>query len=239
MSDFARAEASPEDLNPPAEEPETPETPEIPDWVDEKFRTAENPVEAQAQAYAEAQKKIHEKNQEPAEGDSESPTPDFQVAADNLREAVAQGNVEEEHIEAFEKLGVPRQFVEQFLAATSKVGEFMASELHAAAGGRESYEEMMKWASTNINQEEQELYNRVMGGDDQALKKKMVASLYDTYQQKGKPRKQVTGKPQAGDGITPYESRQEMMADMANPKYRTDPAFYQRVSARVRISNNL
>lgn len=35
------------------------EAPELPDWVEERFRSAENPVEAQARSYAEAQREMN------------------------------------------------------------------------------------------------------------------------------------------------------------------------------------
>ena len=46
-----------EDPNLQAEQQET--TPELPDWVEERFRSAENPVEAQARSYAEAQREMN------------------------------------------------------------------------------------------------------------------------------------------------------------------------------------
>lgn len=223
-----------------------PEASDIPDWVDEKFRQEEDPIAAQARAWAEAQQapedeEAEEEASEDSDSASDSPAystgGDFQVAVDSLRKAVESDSVEDKHFEAFEKLGVPRNFVEQYLAATAQVGQAMANEIYSAAGGQEEYGKMMEWAAKSISREEQEMYNRVMSGDDQALKKKMVSSLYDAFQKNGKPAKKVSGKPKAGQGITPYGSKEELMADMSDPRYGRDPSFLNRVRERLAISN--
>jgi len=51
----------PADGTPPAEDPKSWEGP---DWVSEKYRSAENPIEAQAQAYSEAMKKLATKTED-------------------------------------------------------------------------------------------------------------------------------------------------------------------------------
>jgi len=43
---------------PPEEQQQEPVAPEIPEWVEEKFRSADNPVEAQARSYAESEREM-------------------------------------------------------------------------------------------------------------------------------------------------------------------------------------
>ena len=227
---------------PPVEE----EKPDIPDWVDEQFHGEDDPIQAQAQAWANSQttnetdEEQDESSDSAGDGDSDAGgNPDFQVAADALQEALANDSVEDSHFEAFEAMGIPRQFVEQYVNAQAALGVTLANEIYSQAGGEEEYGKMMQWASKSIAKSEQEMFNRVMQGQDQDLKKKMVSSLYDAYQKNGKPRQKVSGKPQVGSEVRPYGSKEEMMKDMGDPRYSRDPAFYAQVRQRVALSDNL
>lgn len=247
-----------------ATEQTAPEKPAVPDFVPEKFRNAEDPLKAMADAYAELEKKLSkgEKDKAPAErnepeAEDETKTEDdpektaeevAQEAADKAGLDLNQlsdkywenGSLEEGDYEALEKAGYPKHLVDQFIDGQKALVELQRQTVFAQVGGEENYGEMINWARDNFTEAEVAAFDKAVNGDDMNTVLMAVKGLKARYEAEAgfEPARTVTGGRNRGDGSV-YESVAELQEDMRNPKYGADPAFRKRVEEKLARSSIL
>ena len=212
----------------------------------EKFKS----VEELAKSYSELEKKLGEQapKQEEAELKKETPQEesknDLEIAekaVDNagldmssLAEEYAQnGQLADKSYEALEKSGIPREYVDQFIAGQKAIGEQQTNTVKNMVGGNEAYNEMAKWASDNMSEGEKKAYNTAVNSQDMDTVKLAVESLKAKYQAaNGTEPSLVQGKatPVAEQG---YASWAEVTQAMADPRYSKDPAYQAAVKAKI------
>ena len=108
--------------------------------------------------------------------------------------------------------------------------------LQQTVGGKAEYEKMVKWASNNLDQNEAEMYDRVIetGSNDavyfaiQALKSKMNDSI-------GVDGNLLTGRGSIQQKDV-FRSQAEVVRAMADPRYENDPAYRQDVYEKLERS---
>ena len=107
------------------------------------------------------------------------------------------------------------------------------------AGGAEAYENLIGWASENIDAQYIDAFDSVVDYGDPAAIQLMVAGLMATYQENaGYEGRMLSGK-NAPDvsGIQPFRSQAEVVAAMSDPRYDSDPAYRNDIAQRLEISN--
>lgn len=114
-------------------------------------------------------------------------------------------------------------------------------EVYDAIGGKEAYTELAKWAGDNLTQDQLDVYNKVTEKGDtkvavfaaQALQAMKQNAAYEKYGSQGN----VT-MPNGGstEGTVGYESTAQMMVDMNDPRYKSDPAFRAKVEQKLAAS---
>ena len=212
----------------------------------EKFKS----VEELAKSYSELEKKLGEQapKQEEAELKKETPQEesknDLEIAekaVDNagldmgsLADEYAQnGQLADKSYEALEKSGIPREYVDQFIAGQKAIGEQQTNTVKNMVGGNEAYNEMAKWASDNMSEGEKKAYNTAVNSQDMDTVKLAVESLKAKYQAaNGTEPSLMQGKatPVAEQG---FQSWAEVTQAMADPRYSKDPAYQEAVKNKI------
>lgn len=123
-----------------------------------------------------------------------------------------------------------------------------------AAGGLESYKEMVTWASTVYTEEEAQTFNDLLAKGKPAEVAESLRNLKAKFTEvNGSPKSQVT-KSTAGSArvpasssqqtasnvpsqLAPFKSMAEQRAAQQDPRYGTDVAYTKDVYQRVAISN--
>lgn len=225
---------------------ETQSTQSKPEGLPEKF----NSVEELAKSYSELEKKLGEQSQQrpsPAE-----PNPDnkstLEVAENAVKDAglnmetlqkeySEKGELDTKSYEALEKVGITKQYVDNYIAGQQALAEQTAAEIKETVGGTEAYNDMVSWAANNMTDGERQAYNKAVNSPDKETVKLAVNALKAQYERaNGVEPKLVEGKaaPTQEQGFKSWAQVTEAMAD---PRYAKDMAYQEEVKAKLENSN--
>jgi hypothetical protein len=236
---------------PPAEEgantPTDNKTDDRPQWLPEKFQTPED----LAKAYAELESKLGKpaaQDQKPTEGQTDDQA---KQAADELqskgldlndfsKEFSEKGALSPESYDALEKAGYPRNVVDSFIEGQKARAALYESEVKSVAGGDKGFSEMVEWARANLTPAEINAYNAAVDSGDPNQAKMATAGMYAKFSASRPTEPNLfKGATSASASSDVYESIAQMQKDMANPDYKSDPAFRAKVAAKLSRSNIL
>mgnify|MGYP000235536959 FL=1 len=232
-----------------------PEASERPDNVPEKFWNAETKsvnTEALLASYSELEKERSKGAQKPAETPTETPaeetpseeTPSAEEAGEfgkYFTEYAEKGEVSAESREELAKLGISGEMVDAYIkGATADATAAVTSSneaILAEVGGKEKFDAISEWAKTNADPETLKLFNEAAAAGEATKAKLAIAAINAAYVKANgtTASKRVTGEqvPASGAG---YDSHAQYMADMNNPQYKSDPAFREKVAARLAVT---
>ena len=229
-----------------AEKPEEQVEQSKPEGLPEKF----NSVEDLAKSYAELEKKLGEpKPQETPEPKQEEAKPDDLEIANKAAESAglnmqdlqsefdSSGELKAESYQALEKAGIPKEYVDQFIAGQLAMRDNLVNDVKGVAGGDEAYAEMMQWASDNLSETEKSAYNNAVNSNDIESIKLAVNGLKARYETaNGIEPTLAKGKasPSTEGG---YRSWAEVTEAMADPRYQKDIAYQDDVKRKIQNSN--
>ena len=236
--------------------PDNQETPEDkgderPAWLPEKFKSPED----LAKSYAELEKKLSggdttdtsdSKDGDKTDDKTDNPTQeDAREVADKAGldfdalnvEYATNGELSDETYKNIEDAGIPRDLVDSFIAGQNSIAATTRSQMFEKVGGEETYSTMMEWAGANLNPQEVESYNNVMGSGDHNQIQLAVQGLHARYStSEGSNPTLMSGDTTANAGST-FESVAQITAAMRDPKYKSDPAFRKEVEAKLARSS--
>lgn len=247
--------------------PDAPQTgAERPAHVPEKFWDAETgsiKTDALLQSYAHLESKLgggnpadeagNEGAQEGSDEGTDEGTGEDDPEGDKAREVAEEAGLDIQALEAhweehgslpedtYEKLasvGVDKSLVDEFVAYRIAQGAAVRDEMYATVGGEEVVNKMVDWAAKNWTQEQADAFNEAVNSKRRGKIEIALKGLKADYDKangvKPKLLKSTNSATVKGDR---YESLEEMLADQRNPKYRSDPAFRQRVIDKLSRSN--
>lgn len=116
----------------------------------------------------------------------------------------------------------------------------LIADIHGEVGGEEAYSKFQEWAAANLPKDQLKDFNAAIEHSPagaRALFKDMAAAYREAGN--GSPRditKEAGGSAPRERGPKGYANEAQMQADMNKPEYQTDPAFRDRVMARVGAS---
>lgn len=216
-----------------------------------KFKTTED----LANAYKELEKKLGTTKEETPSTEENKPTVDtakaddkvqevLQVAGlklDDLQKEYDEGGLSEESYKKLADAGIPRAIVDSYIQgqeALLQKGQALADEtiqeLLSVAGGQEEYALMVKWASENMSAEEIEAYNMAIASGNKHLAAMAVKGLVTSYQREyGSDPKLLGGTSSYLDSTDKFNSIDEMVSAMSDPRYKTDTHYRKQVEAKV------
>ena len=212
-------------------------------------------------AYVELQKKIGEKNPEDSEPTGESTdTTEGKKETEEEKEvkeeskptildtlwdqALDNENFKQETIAELEKLSstdVARMHMD-YRAKNSQyeprdLSEKEIVQLKEVAGGEQEYNDMLKWADTNLNKQEIDMFDAVMErGDPLAAFFAVRALAYRYEDAQGYEGKMVTGTAPKSDS-SQFRSQAEVVQAMSDPRYEKDPAYRADIMKKLERSN--
>ena len=221
----------------------------------EKFKS----VEDLAKSYSELEKKLGEQTPKQEEVDPVSATKlkgeepkveetkqenTLEIAEDAVENAglnfdtlaqeyAEKGQLGDESYKALEQSGIPKAYVDQFIAGQKAIGEQQTNNVKTMVGGEDAYNEMASWASKNMSEGEKKAYNAAVNSADMDTVKLAVDGLQAKYQAaNGIEPKLMQGKatPVSEQG---FDSWAEVTAAMADPRYSKDPAYQEAVKQKL------
>ena len=205
----------------------------------EKQRTKESQEEEDSTSSEEPEEASEKANESEESPDKASPI--LNKAADEYK---TDGKLSDESVEELAKLD-SKDLIKAYVDFYSKSQQQSAlqneqlTDIHSITGGVEGYNEMIQWASQNLEAKEIDSFNNVANSNNYEAIRFAVEALNGRYKGAvGYEAPLVTGKAPS-DGIKPYRSQAELSRDIANPRYSTDPAFRMDVEARLERSPDL
>ena len=218
------------------EEPEAKEE-ERPEWLDEKFESPEE----MAKAYKELQKKMSKPKAEKKEAKmDEASAPEATTGAieDARNEFAENGELSDKAFDALEKAGLPRSFVEQYIAGQQAMSVQQAAAIQESIGGAGNYEAMAEWASENLADGDLDAFNTIVEGGSVEQARVAVKGLYAQFQAAGgKGPALVQGSTSGDSGVKPFGSTAQVTEAMRDPRYASDPAYRENVEKRMAVSS--
>jgi hypothetical protein len=105
--------------------------------------------------------------------------------------------------------------------------------VYQVAGSEEKYKEAVAWAGTNLPKADVEAFNKAILGDFNQQRFAVEALMGRFNAARGTSPNLLKGQAAPG-GPEGYASREQMRADMSDPRYKKDPAFRAAVEEKAR-----
>lgn len=163
-------------------------------------------------------------------------------------------SLEQAYIELQKKLGEPKEDVRdeegveeteapEEVEETSEepeaegLTEAQAQELFKMVGGEKAYQSMITWAGQNLSQSEIQMYDSVMGKGDPNAIFFAVQALNSKYSDSvGRDGQMLSGKSAKSEDNS-FQSQQELVQAMSDPRYDNDPAYRRSVLNKLANSD--
>lgn len=234
--------------NPPSDAPQRPE------YIPEKFWDAEKGevnIENLAKSYGELEKsRSAPKEPTPAEAEGGAPEPskDGKITKPNAEEAPAEGGlndlfakvateysgdgVSDETYTELEAAGIPKEIAQNYIAGLEAQAEKTLSDIYSYVDGQENYAAMSKWAAEKLTNKELDSFNTALESPE--LRETAVRGLFSRYQSAAPSEGNLTAPKggQAGNGDV-YTSKDQVLADMRDERYKTDASFRAEVQEKL------
>ena len=156
------------------------------------------------------------------------------------------GTLSDEMTQQLVDAGFPAETVDAYLKGQAQQQGFTAQgqqlsdsdvrEIQNIAGGPNQYDNLTKWAETNLSQDDVKAFDEVMNTGNKAAVRFAVKALNSQYEDAvGRTPDLVTGRTSTrGDR---YRSMAEVVRDMESPQYDADPAYRADVQQKLERSN--
>tara|TARA_E500000178_G_scaffold301744_1_gene310806 strand:+ start:1607 stop:2407 length:801 start_codon:yes stop_codon:yes gene_type:complete len=211
---------------------------ERPEWLDEKFETPED----LAKAYAELQKKQSSKASKAKKDESaeEEAVVSINSSVQKATEEFAEtGELTDKTFVELERAGLPRHFVEAYIAGQESLITSEALDIQNEVGGNANYNAMAEWASENLSDGDLDGFNSIVESGSVEQAKMAVKGLYAQFLSGGGNPPELSQGSTSGSSVAPFNSAAQVTEAMRDPRYSSDPAFRATVEKRLAVSNVL
>ena len=216
-------------------------------------------------AYGELQKKLGEKGNEDSEsaGDTEptdskedseeteetsQASPEVELITSASDEYAEKGELSEETLAKFSSMS-SQDLVKAYMEAQANapeqsqpvadISDASVNEVKNFAGGEKAYDNIVNWASQNLDQKSIEAFDSIVNTGSVDAIKLAVSGLKSQYDNaNGYEGKMLTGKAPVEQRDV-YRSQADLVAAMSDRRYDNDPAYRQDVIAKLERSDNL
>jgi len=218
---------------------------DAPSGGEQKILGKFNSYEDLEKAYQELERKLsqqsqqHQKQQQTTELNEDQARDLIEKAGVNV-DAMAEyfyenGALAEDHYAELEQAGIPRKYVDQYIAGVKAHAEQIRDEIYNEVGGEENFAAMAEWAVANLSKAELDAYNRAVESSDPNTVRSAVMGLAYRYQRDAGRDPRLVG---GGNGaLKGFESLAQLTAAMKDPRYQTDPAYRREVEQKLAHSN--
>ena len=217
---------------------------ERPAWLPEKFKSAED----LAKSYTELEKKLGG----PKQAEAPTVTPVVPSAPSSLEikaneavkaagldmtalqaEYTAKGELSAESLKKLSDSGIGADQISVYkrgMEANRQDYETKITE--GLDGGRESFDEALKWAADNLSEDEQASFNKAVAMGDANIGKLAVQGLMVQFNRADGPHL-VDGSRATSDSRNVFSSHAEIQEAMGDRRYKSDPAYRSQVEQKV------
>lgn len=215
-----------------------------------KFKDAED-LES---AYIELQKKLGDPSRNEPEAEADTTEPEEKEEEERKEvdtafldklweEASNNENVSDETMKELESMS-PTDIAAMYLdyrsendTPVAELTEEQSVQLKAVVGGDKEYDSMIEWAKNNLNDQEINMFDEVLGRADPYSCFFAVRALANRYLDAiGQEGELLTGKA-ASNKQDVYRSQAEVVRAMTDPRYEKDPAYRQDIYNKLERSN--
>lgn len=131
------------------------------------------------------------------------------------------------------EVGITDEIIDNFISGQEAKAEVERNEMAECIGGRQVFDDVLKWASTNISAEEIASINQVRD-------KNIIKIILKDLKARMEDKEGITPDYTKGEGGKPavevYRSQAEMFEAIANPKYQKDEAYREDVKKKIAAS---
>ena len=118
------------------------------------------------------------------------------------------------------------------------ISEGQIGEIQTAVGGKDTYANMISWASQNLTESAAEAFDATMSTGSLDQIRLAVAGLQAQYENAtGYDGEMLTGKAAKSSSGDTFRSQAELVRAMGDPRYDSDPAYRQDVIEKLDRSN--
>ena len=241
---------TPETTSEQPSEDKTFENESRPEWLPGKFKSPED----MAKAYGELEGKLGQsentKESEPTKEETKKDNADLSIdkaekAVENaglnmssLQEEYNEGGqLKESSYEALGKAGIPKDYVDAFIKGQEAIASQTSNTLKQEVGGTDSYNNMMNWASDNLNEAEINSFNKTVNGKDMEATRLAIQGLNARFKNNvgDDPSLQSANKSNSSNAVG-YRSWAEVTAAMNDDRYSKDEAYRGDVQNKLKNS---
>lgn len=223
-----------------------------PGWLPEKFQSPEE----FRKAYDSLQSEFTKRTQQPAkpdntdskqseatdkvDGDTPPPGVPADLFAKGNQEWQESGQLSDETIQAFEQIGIPKSYIDQYVKGIELSTAQHFGAIHDAFGGEGQFEAIAQWASVNLSPDLLNTFNNAvdkMQTDVAVLAARQIMTEYESAL--GKHGKLSMGTNAPAGSVQGYQSADEIANDINNPLYQTSEAYRLKVQQKLANSSIL
>ena len=155
------------------------------------------------------------------------------------------GTITDEMYTSLESAGLSRASIDSYLAGraiesgyseevtAAELSESEVNSVRSIAGTEKDYNNLIKWAGTNLEQQASQAFDSIVNSGDVEMIKLAVTGLKAQYDNaNGYEGRMLTGKAASGSSDV-FRSQPELVAAMSDPRYDSDPAYRQDVIEKL------
>jgi hypothetical protein len=199
----------------------------------------------ESKAEAEQEEVLPEESEESTEEPSEAAT----LITSASEEFAESGKLTAETLEKFNQMS-SKDLVEAYMKVQaslpdeptqpeSDITDATVNQVKNFAGGEQSYQNIVNWASQNLDQTSIDAFDGIIGTGNLDAIKLAVNGLKSQYESaNGYEGTMVTGRAPVNTKDV-YRSQAELVRAMSDKRYDNDPAYRQDVIAKLERSDNL
>ncbi len=225
------------------------QVPTRPDGVPEKFWDAEKGeintdalIKAQADGEAEINRLRSGKQDEPAGddnaegGEKNLSGEQTNVVSDASAEWAEKGELSDETYQKLEGVGLGRDMVDEYIRGQQAiVGQLTSAAYGEFDGTKETYDAATQWAAENLSDEEITALDAQLTSNNPVIVQQGAKALAEKYQANADIDPNVTLQGGGNNAVSGsyFKSGAEMQTAMADPRYKSDPAFRKEVEQKI------
>ena len=151
-------------------------------------------------------------------------------------EYMNNGGLSQQSYGTLEKAGYPKAVVDGMLAGWEAASTRFVNDVHALAGGQEEFARIQQFVSSQ-NQDVINAFNATLDSENLTQIRMTLEGIKgQMVKQYGTQRPSIVGNAAPSVDRSGYESTDEMVKDMSDPRYQKDAKFTREVYRKVKYS---
>lgn len=151
-------------------------------------------------------------------------------------EYMNNGRLSQQSYETLEKAGYPKAIVDGMLAGWEAASTRFVNDVYALAGGQEEFARIQQFVSSQ-NQDVINAFNATLDSENlMQIRMTLEGIKGQMVRQYGTQRPSIVGNAAPSVDRSGYESTDEMIKDMSDPRYQKDAKFTREVYRKVKYS---